>query len=145
MDRALFPRPSPPAPLPEGRGGGRGRSCWTLGSSARSRRGFGAYSVASRGEAQAVIAARNYRDATTRVREAFTVALPEGLELVQADRQWNFRLNPAVAGRLEWEGLEAHPDAAVQRVVAEWRSGGRGRGRRGLAGLGRDRRSCASR
>ena len=61
------------------------------------------------------------RDMTTRVREAFEGVLPEGFELVESDRRGNFRLNPAVVGRVEWGALEGHPDPGVGKVVAEWR------------------------
>jgi CheY-like chemotaxis protein len=62
------------------------------------------------------------RAVTTRIREAFRDLVPAGFVILEGDRRGNFRLNPdAVVERVDWEALERHPDAGVQKVAVEQR------------------------
>ena len=62
------------------------------------------------------------QDATSRIRSALKGLLPDGSKVVEDDHNGRFRLNPAVhVGRVDWDRLAEHPDAAVRKIVEERR------------------------
>ena len=55
-----------------------------------------------------------------RIRKAFEDLLPDGFEVIEANKTGEFRLNPRIAiGAVAWEALVDHPEVEVQKVARE--------------------------
>jgi CheY-like chemotaxis protein len=61
-------------------------------------------------------------NATTRIREPFKKHVAEGFQVIEADWDGNYRLNPAVViERVEWGVLAEHPNAQIRKLAKEQR------------------------
>jgi CheY-like chemotaxis protein len=61
------------------------------------------------------------RWAPSRILSELKDLLPTGFRVLEANKPYNFRLNPAiVVERVDWPALAKHPQPAVRKMAAEW-------------------------